>query len=93
MLLGFFLNALVLGIIVLIVTKGESRPDISVLLGIPVGLGVLSVLLFFFLGIFSLIIVLGIAIFALRWAFDLTTKQALIVSGLWGVWQVIYSLI
>ncbi len=93
MLLNIILNALVLGIIILIVTKGQNKPDISILFGLPIGLGVLSGILFVFFGLYSLIISLAIAIFALRWAFDLTTQQALIVTGAWGAWQIIFSLI
>ncbi len=92
MLLNIILNALILGIIILIVTKGQNKPDISILFGLPIGLGILSGILFLFLGIFSLVISLGIAVFALRWAFDLTTNQSLIVTGIWGAWQIVYSL-
>jgi uncharacterized membrane protein len=74
------------------VTKGQNKPDISILFGLPIGLGILSSILYIFLGIFSLIISLGISVFALRWAFDLTTKQSLIVIGFWGAWQIVYSL-
>jgi presenilin-like A22 family membrane protease len=93
MLLNIFLHALVLGIIILIVTKGQNKPDISILLGLPISLGVLSGILSLFLGLFSLVISLGIAVFALRWAFDLTLKQALIVTGAWGVWQLLFSML
>jgi hypothetical protein len=93
MLLNIFLHAIVLGIIILIVTKGQNRPDISILLGLPIGLGVLSGFLFFFLGIYSLIISFGISVFALRWAFDLTTKQSLIITGIWSVWQIVYAIV
>jgi hypothetical protein len=93
MLLNIFLNALVLGIIVLIVTKGQTRPDISILIGLPIGLSVLSSLLFLFLGYFSIIISFGISVFALRWAFDLTTRQSLTVTGIWSVWQIVYPII
>jgi presenilin-like A22 family membrane protease len=93
MLLNIILNALVLGIIILIATKGQNKPDISILFGLPIGLGILSGILFLFLDLFSIVISLGIAIFALRWAFELTTKQALIVTGAWGVWQILFSMI
>jgi hypothetical protein len=93
MLLNIFLDALVLGIIVLIVTKGENRPDISILLGLPIGLSVLSGFLFLFLGYFSIIISFGISVVALRWAFDLTTKQSLIITSIWSVWQIIFAII
>jgi len=46
MLLNIILNALILGIIILIVTKGQNKPDISILLGLPIGLGILSEILF-----------------------------------------------
>jgi hypothetical protein len=93
MLLNIFLHALVLGIIVLIVTKGQNRPDISILLGLPIGLSVLSGFLFLFLGYFSIIISFGISVFALRWAFDLTTRQSLTVTSIWSVWQIVYTII
>jgi hypothetical protein len=93
MLLNIFLHALVLGIIVLIVTKGENRPDISILLGLPIGLSVLSGFLFLFIGYISVIISFGISVFALRWAFDLTTRQSLLVASIWSIWQILYALI
>ena len=93
MLLNIFLHAIVLGIIILIVTKGQNRPDISILLGLPIGLGVLSGFLFLFLGMFSIIISFGISVFALRWAFDLTTGQSLLITGIWSVWQIIYAIV
>ena len=93
MLLNIILHALVLGIIILIVTKRQNKPDISILFGLPIGLGILSGILTLFLGLFSLPISLGITIFALRWAFDLTTKHAIIVTGVWGVWQILFSMI
>jgi hypothetical protein len=93
MLLNIFLHAIVLGIIILIVTKGQNRPDISILLGLPIGLGVLSGFLFFFLGMYSIIISFGISVFALRWAFDLATKQSLIITSIWSVWQIVYAIL
>jgi len=93
MLLNIFLHAIVLGIIILIVTKGQNRPDISILLGLPIGLGVLSGFLFLFLGMFSIIISFGISVFALRWAFDLTTGQSLLITGIWSVWQIVYAIV
>ncbi len=93
MLLNIVLHAIVLGIIILIVTKGQNRPDISILLGLPIGLGVLSGFLFFFLGMYSIIISFGISVFALRWAFDLTTKQSLIITGIWSAWQIVYAIL
>ncbi len=92
MILSMLLNAVVLGVIVLLVTKGANRPDITILLALPLGLGLLSSLLFFYLGWISIAVSLAIAIFALRWAFDLTMKQSLISTGAWGVWQIVYSL-
>lgn len=93
MLLNIFLHALVLGIIVLIVTKGQNRPDISILLGLPIGLSFLSGLLFLFLGYYSIIISFGISAFALRWAFDLTTRQSLTVTSIWSIWQIVFTII
>jgi hypothetical protein len=93
MLLSTLLNALVIGVSVFIITKGQSLPDLSILIGLPLGLGLLSGILFLLLGFFSLIISLGIAVFALRWAFNLETKQSLIVTGIWCVWQTIYALL
>jgi hypothetical protein len=93
MLLNIFLHAIVLGIIILIVTKGQNRPDISILLGLPIGLGILSGFLFLFLGMFSIIISFGISVFALRWAFDLTTGQSLLITGIWSVWQIVYAIV
>ena len=86
------LNAVVLGVIVLLVTKGHNKPDVSILLGLPLGLGLLSSVLFLFLGWIAIILNLGIAIFVLRWAFDLSTRQSLLTTGMWGVWQIVYSL-
>ena len=93
MILGILLNAVVLGVTVLLVSKGEKKPDVTILLALPLGLGLLSSLLFFYFGWVSIVVSLAIAIFALRWAFDLTTNQSLITTGVWGVWQVVYSLI
>ena len=91
MFFGMILNAVVLGVIILLVTKGENRPDISILLGLPLGLGLLSSFLFLYLGWIAIVVSLGISIFALRWAFDLSTKQSLVTTGAWGVWQIVYS--
>ena len=93
MLLNIFLNALVLGFIVLIITKGQNRPDISILLGLPIGLSFLSGILFLFLGYFSIIISFGISVFALRWAFDLTTRQSLTATSIWSVWLLVYAIV
>ncbi len=93
MLLNIFLHAFVLGIILLIVTKGQNRLEGSILLGLPIGLGILSGILFLLLGIFSLVISLGITVFSLRWAFDLSINQSLIVTGIWGAWQIVYAII
>ncbi len=91
MFLDLLLHAVVLGVIVLLVTKRQNKPDVSILLGLPLGLGLLSATLFFYFGLISIVVSLAIAIFALRWAFDLSTRQSLITAGIWGVWQVGYS--
>ncbi len=92
MILGILLNAVVLGVTVLIVSKGEKKPDITILLALPLGLGLLSSLLLFYFGWITIVVSLAIAVFALRWAFDLTTNQSLITTGVWGAWQILYSL-
>ena len=92
MLFNIFLNALVLGIIIYFVTKGQTRPDISILLGLPIGLGILGGVLSLFIGMFALIISFGITIVALKWAFSMSTKESLITTGIWILWQAIYSL-
>jgi hypothetical protein len=91
MLFNIFLNALILGIIIYFVTKGESKPDTSILLGLPLGLGILGGILSLFIGYFALIVSLVITIFALKWAFSMSTRQSLITTGIWILWQVIYS--
>ena len=91
MFIEIFLHALILGIIVLVVTKGQNKPDISILLGLPIGLSILSSFLFLFLGYFSIILSFAVSVYALRWAFDLTTKQSLIITSIWSVWQIVYS--
>jgi len=91
MLFNIFLNALVLGIIIYFVTKGQTKPEISILLGLPIGLGIIGGVLSIFLGIFSLIISFGLTIAALKWAFSMSTKESLITTGIWIVWQAIYT--
>ena len=93
MLLNSVINAIILGIVILIVNKGQNVPDISILLGLPIGLGLLSGFLILLLGIYSVAIIFGIALFALRWAFSLTTKQAVTVTGIWCAWQIAYAFI
>lgn len=91
MLFNIFLYALVLGVIIYFVAKGQTKPDISILLGLPLGLGILGGVLSLFLGMFALIISFGITIVALKWAFSMTTKESLITTGIWIVLQAIYS--
>ncbi len=93
MFLNSILNAIILGIVIFIVNKGQNVPDISILLGLPIGLGVLGSILMLFFGIYSLIIIFGIALISLKWAFSLTTGQSAIVTGIWCVWQVVYTFI
>ena len=93
MFLNSILNAIILGIVILIVNKGQHVPDISILLGLPIGLGVLGSILMLFFGFYSIVIIFGIALFALQWAFSLTTKQSVTVTGVWCAWQIVYTLI
>jgi len=91
MLFSIFLNALVLGIIIYFVTKGQTKPEISILLGLPLGLGILGGVLSIFIGMFALVVSFGITIVALKWAFSMSTKESLITTGIWIVWQAIYT--
>jgi hypothetical protein len=85
MLFNIFLNAIVLGITIYLITKGETKPDISILIGLLSGLSILSGLLSLFIGIFFLIVAFAIIVFAIKWAFDMTTKQSLLTTGIWIV--------
>ena len=89
-------NAIVLTIIIWLVLRGEDRPNTSGLLALPLGLSILALVFSLllggveFIGRLYLIAVFAVSVFSLRWSFDITLWQSLLVSGIWIAWLVLY---
>ena len=89
-------NAIVLTIIIWLVLRGEERPNTSSLLALPLGLSILTLVFSLllgrveFIGRLYLIVVFAVSVFSLRWSFDMTLWQSLLVAGIWIAWLVLY---
>lgn len=93
---GVLINTIVLTIIIAVILRGEDRPDTSGLLTLPLGLNILALVSALligkvpFIGELHWILVFVVSVSLLRWIFDITLKQSLLVGGIWMGWMLLY---